>query len=124
MAFVYSDPENLYAKVKGTINTIKSYFTGDKTVEYRTRALLCFLPKWEGFMVNEAAEQMTATEALVQLKHVVDCLYKVSIEEHGYFKQRQPSNFDARKVIVVIVYQRIIGIVLTIAESQGGKALL
>lgn len=116
MAFIYGDPESLYAKVKGTVKTITSYFTRDKTVEYRTRALLCFLPKWEGFLVNEAAEQMNATKALSKLQHVVDCLSKVWIEEYQNHRQSQPSNFSARKVIFATLFQRAHWILLSTAE--------
>jgi len=75
------------------------FFSKDNTVEYRTKALLCFLPKWKGFFVNETAEKMDATEALVKLDNVVKCLSNVWIEEKKYHRQAQPINFDVRKVI-------------------------
>ena len=75
------------------------YFSRDKTVEYRTRALLCFLPKWRGFLGNEAIENMKATEALVKLYNVVNCLSNVWIEEWGSHRNMQPINFDVGKVI-------------------------
>ena len=87
---MYGD-RSLYDKFKG-------FFSKDKTVEYRTRALLCFLPKWEGFLVDDAAQKMNATEALVKLENVVRCLSKVRTEENGYYLLREPNNFDARKV--------------------------
>ena len=95
---MYGD-QTLYSRVKG-------YFSKDKTVEHRTKALLCFLPKWEGFIVNEAAEQMDATEAIVTLQNVVRCLSNVWTEESGYYRQRQPNNFDVRKVICYTSFQR------------------
>ena len=75
------------------------YFSKDNTVEYRTKALLCFLPKWKGFFVNETAEEMYATEALVKLHNVVKCLSNVWIEEQRCHRQAQPINFDVREVI-------------------------
>ena len=74
-------------------------FSRDKTVDYRTKALFCFLPKWSGFVVNEATEKMDATEALMKLQKVVKCLTNVWIQESGYRRQRHPTNFDVRKVI-------------------------
>ena len=76
-----------------------SVFSKDKTNEYRTKALLCFLPKWSGFLVNETTENMEATEAIVKLDNVVNCLSNVWIEEWGSHRQMRPINFDVRKVI-------------------------
>ena len=75
------------------------YFSRDKTAEYRTKALRCFLPKWRGFLVNETTENMDATEAIVKLDNVVNCLSNVWIAEGGKRRKTQPINFDARKVI-------------------------
>lgn len=99
MAFVYIDPETFYDRVKGTLKSVKSYFSKDKTAEYRARALICFLPKWEGFFVNETAEQMNATEALVKLNNVVECVSKVLTEESRNYRISKPTNFDVEKVI-------------------------
>lgn len=96
---MYIDPETFYDRVKGTLKSVRSYFSRDKTAEYRTRALICFLPKWEGFLVNGAAEQMNATEALVKLNNVMKCVSNVLIEESGNHRKSKPSNFDAEKVI-------------------------
>jgi len=76
-----------------------SVFSRDKTVEYRTEALLCFLPKWRGFVVNKTTENMNAIEALVKLDNVVKCLSNVWIEEKGHRRKVQPINFDAPKVV-------------------------
>ena len=84
---------------KTMFSRVLDYFSKDKTVEYRTKALLCFLPKWKGFLVNEAAEEMVATEALLKLQNVVTCLTNVWIEESGYRREMHPTNFDVRKVI-------------------------
>ena len=84
---------------KNMLSRVWDYFSKDKTVEYRTKALLCFLPKWKGFLVNEEAEEMDATEALLKLQNVVTSLTKVWIEEYGYSRERHPTNFDVRKVI-------------------------
>ena len=59
--------------------------------------------------VNEADEEMVATEALLKLQNVVACLTNVWIEDSGYRCERHPTNFDVRKVIqhigsMVLVY--------------------
>ena len=95
VAYVYGD-KSMFSRVMG-------YFSKDKTVEYRTKALLCFLPKWRGFIANEAAEEMDATKALVKLENVVHCLSNVWIEESRCHRQRQPMNFDVRKVNCQVV---------------------
>lgn len=87
--------KSLYSRFRG-------YFARDKTVEYRTKALLCFLPKWEGFLVNETAEKMNATEALEKLQCVAKCLSSVWIEESRNYRARQPNNFDAKKVFALV----------------------
>lgn len=84
---------------KTVLSRMWDYFSKDKTAEYRTKALLCFLPKWRGFLVNETTENMDATEALVKLYNVVKYLSNVWIEERGSHRQVQPINFDAPKVI-------------------------
>lgn len=94
---------------KNVFSRAWDYLSKDKTVQYRAKALLCFLPKWKGFLVNEAAEEMVATEALLKLQNVVTCLTNVWIEESGYRRERHPTNFDVRKVIqcvgsMVLVY--------------------
>lgn len=76
-----------------------SVFSRDKTVDYRTKALLCFLPKWKGFVVNKTTENMKATDALVKLDNVVKCLSNVWIEEKGYHRKVQPINFDVPEVV-------------------------
>lgn len=98
VAYVYGD--------KSMFSRVWDYFTRDKTVEYRTKALLCFLPKWKGFFVNETAEKMNATEALLKLNNVVNCLSKVWIEEKNNHWQVQPSNFDVREVICLMAEER------------------
>ena len=100
VAFLYVDSESIVGKVKDTWKSVKSYFTKDKTAEYRTRALICFLPKWEGFVVtDEGAEQMNATVAIVKLRNVVQCVSNVWTEESGHCEKRKPSNFYVGKVI-------------------------
>lgn len=101
---MYIDPETFYDRVKGTLETVRSYFSRDKTAEYRTRALICFLPKWEGFFVNEAAEKMDATKALVKLNNVVKCVSEVLTEESGNPRKSKPSKFDAEKVIFQLLF--------------------
>lgn len=89
---------------KGMLSRVMDIFSRDKTVEYRTKALLCFLPKWSGFVVNEATEEMDATEAFLKLQRVVTCLTNVWIQESGWCRQRKPTNFDGRKVICILFF--------------------
>ena len=83
------------------LEIVKSYFSRDKTAENRTKALLCFAPKWTGFFVNghEANENINATDALVKLQNVVSCLSNVWIEESGDHRKKQPASFDVKKVL-------------------------
>ncbi|XP_068731195.1 E3 ubiquitin-protein ligase rnf213-alpha-like [Montipora capricornis] len=74
-------------------------FSKDKTLEYRTRALYFFLPKWEGFVVDGRTEKMDATEAFSKLNNVVSCLSNVwTFEIH--FRSRQPNCFDTSKALI------------------------
>ena len=99
MTFVYADAEGVFAMIKGAVQTLQHFLSKDKTEEYRKLALLGSLPKWSGFFVPDAdIQQMTATEAIEELDHVMYCLSDVWIEEHRYFRKRQPSQFDAKKV--------------------------
>ena len=93
VAYVYGD-QSMYEK-------FKSYFSRDKTAENRTKALMCFAPKWTGFFVNghEANENINATDALVKLQNIVSCLTDVWIEESGNDRQKQPASFDVKKVL-------------------------
>ena len=93
---MFGDQEGIYAKVKGTLKNY--FFPRDKTAEYRKMALLCSLPKWEGFHVDEETQEMTATEAVVNLGDAVESLSYVWIEEAGHLYGKKPSHFDARMV--------------------------
>lgn len=94
MAYVYG----------GVFEKFKGYFSRDKTVENRTKALLCFAPKWTGFFVDgrEANENILATDALTKMENVVSSLSNVWIEESGNHRQWQPANFDIKKVIFYV----------------------
>ena len=68
-------------------------------MENRRRALLTYLPKWKGFFVDEPGEEMTATDALVELDKVVSCLINVWVKESDLRPQkRKPADFDIQKV--------------------------
>lgn len=90
VAYVYGDKDKFFRSWGSS--------SEDNTVEYRTKALLCFLPKWSGFLIDETTENMDATSALLKLDNVVNCLHNVWIEEHGRHQQRQPLNFEVQKV--------------------------
>ena len=87
---------------KNMFSRMWDYLTRDplKTAEYRTEALLCFLPKWRGFLVSETTENMNATEAIMKLYNVVNCLSNVWIEEYRNRWETKPMNFDVGKVII------------------------
>ncbi|KAL9988414.1 hypothetical protein ACROYT_G002852 [Oculina patagonica] len=83
----------IFSKVSGF------FVTNQVAAKDRSKALLSFLPKWSGFLVNESNEKMNATEALLKLRNVVRCLSKDWVEEKGNHRQSQPANFDVKKVI-------------------------
>ena len=92
VTFIYADAEGVIAKIKGAVQHYMSK-------EYRKMALLGSLPKWKGFgVVDKEIQQMTATEAIEELDHVMYCLSDVRIEEHDNYSKKQPPQFDARKV--------------------------
>ena len=76
------------------------------TAENRETALLTYLPKWNGFLVNEPADKMTATEALVELDRVVSCLFTNVRVQESYLKsdfyfnpdKRRPPDFSIKTV--------------------------
>lgn len=82
------------------------YMKSKDTAENRERALLTYLPKWNGFLVNEPVDKMTATEALVELDRVVSCLFtNVRVQESYlqsdfYFNpdKRRPPDFSIKTV--------------------------
>lgn len=88
---------------KSMFSRMWDYLTRDplKTVEYRTEAFLCFLPKWRGFLVSETTENMNATVAIMKLYDVANCLSNVWIKEFGGSRREMKLiNFDVRKVII------------------------
>ena len=95
----------------------KSFFTKflsvfsssrDKTLEYRTRALYFFLPKWKGFVVDGRTEQVDVNDALSKLNNVVSCLSNVWTEESGHREKRKPNNFDLSKVILWVCFESVV----------------
>lgn len=93
---MYPSSGSYYDKVKGTL---QSFFSTDRTAEYRKMAFLGSIPKWKGFcVINEEIEQMTATEAIVGLGNAMHCLSHVLIEESFHYRRKQPSQFNASKV--------------------------
>lgn len=76
------------------------------TAENREKALLTYLPKWNGFLVNEPVDKMTATEALVELDRVVSCLITDVRVQESYLKseiyinpdKRRPTDFNIKTV--------------------------
>ena len=68
-------------------------------MENRSAAVLAYLPKWKGFLVGEALEEMDATKALAELDRVVDGLTYSWVMEGGLFlEKRQPAYFKINTV--------------------------
>ena len=68
-------------------------------MENRTAALLAYLPKWKGFLVSEAVEEMDATKALVELNKVVDGLTSSWVKESEFWaEKKQPAFFNIKTV--------------------------
>ncbi|XP_044165763.1 E3 ubiquitin-protein ligase rnf213-alpha-like [Acropora millepora] len=81
-------------------------------------ALLGSLPKWNGFgVVDEEIQEMTAMEAIEELDHVMYCLSHVWIEEHNHNK-KEPSQFDARKVLTEHLRSKLEGNVRDLSKSE------
>ena len=68
-------------------------------MENRTAALLAYLPKWKGFLVSEAVEEMDATKAFAELNKVVDGLTSSWVKESEFrAEKKQPAFFNIKMV--------------------------
>ena len=75
------------------------YFRSHETVENRTAAVLAYLPKWKGFLVGEAVEEMDATKAIVELDKVVDGLTNSWVKKSGCSAEmKKPVSFNIKTV--------------------------
>ncbi|XP_022806308.1 E3 ubiquitin-protein ligase rnf213-alpha-like [Stylophora pistillata] len=73
----------------------------NETVGNRTAAVLTYLPKWKGFLVGGAGQEMKATEVFVELQKVVDGLTNSWVKESDSPpEKKQPANFDIKKVFM------------------------
>lgn len=63
-----------------------------------TMAFHFYMPKWKGFLLNEATDRMDATEALTRLNIVVDCLSNIWVQEGRSQPKRKPTSFKSQKV--------------------------
>ena len=80
---------------------IDSVFGSIDTTGNRKLVLLTYLPKWKGFLVNEPGEEMTATDAIVQVNRVVSCLYEdVWVKDTHVLVQEKlkPAKFNIKTV--------------------------
>ena len=90
---------------KGWWDSFKEMFRSEQTAQNRTTALLAYLPKWRGFVVGRCEEKMKATEAIVKLDKVVDCLTNVWIQfSSGKPERRKPPDFNIDKVNCIKKY--------------------
>ena len=95
MTFVLNYEEGIVARVKGAV---QSWFSRDKTSEYREMAVLRSLPRWKGFStVDEEIEPMTAMEAIEKLENAINCLSHILIDPEEYGDNHE-VNFPVRKV--------------------------
>ena len=96
MTYIYGE--------KSWWESLKDFFRSKETEENRTTALLAYLPKWKGFLVDGAGEEMKATDALVALDEVVNSMTNVWVKHCGRRpEKKKPSNFD----ISTVKYSRI-----------------
>ena len=80
-------------------NSFKGWFWSEQTAKNRTAALLAYLPKWKGFIVGKCEVKMKATEAIVELDKVVNCLTNVWIQfSRRKPERRKPPDFNIDKV--------------------------
>lgn len=93
VAYIYGE--------RGWFGRVYDYLRSKETVENRTLALKTYLPKWKGFLVNEPAEKMTATEAIVKLDRVVSCLFAniwVKDNHCSVPEKKKPPEFNVKAV--------------------------
>lgn len=93
VAYIYGE--------RGWLGRVYDYLRSKETVENRTLALKTYLPKWKGFLVNEPAEKMTATEAIVKLDRVVSCLFAniwVKDNHCSVPEKKKPPEFNVKAV--------------------------
>lgn len=78
-------------------------------MENRKRALLTHLPKWEGFLVNEFGDEMTATEALLELDKLVRCMTDVWVKESDFpATKKAPADFNIQTVSLAFLLEATI----------------
>ncbi|KAJ7339374.1 hypothetical protein OS493_005768 [Desmophyllum pertusum] len=104
------------------LERVCDYFRSEETVENRTTALLAYLPKWKGFLVDGAGEEMTATDALLALDKVVHSMTNVWVKQRGYRPEEKApaSNFDICKVLVEHLQPKIKENAAVLAPSNLG----
>ncbi|XP_022800357.1 E3 ubiquitin-protein ligase rnf213-alpha-like [Stylophora pistillata] len=104
---------------KGWWDTVKGWFRSDETVANRTTALLAYIPNWKGFHVGNAGEEMKATEAIVKLDKVVDCMTNVWVK-HSYSvpEKKRPTDFKAHTVLVDLLQPKIKENAATVTKSS------
>ena len=93
VAYIYGE--------RGWLGRVYDYLRSKETVENRTLALKTYLPKWKGFLVNEPAEKMTATDAIVKLDRVVSCLFAniwVKDNHCSVPEKKKPPEFNVKAV--------------------------
>ena len=79
---------------------IYDFFRRLETVENRTAAVLAYLPKWKGFLVGEAVEEMDATKAILELDIVVDGLTNSWVMEGNRLAEKKQAAFFNIKTVI------------------------
>ena len=93
VAYIYGE--------RGWFGRVYDYLRSKETVENRALALKTYLPKWKGFLVNESADKMTATDAIVKLDRVVSCLFAniwVKDNHCSVPEKKKPPEFNVKAV--------------------------
>lgn len=88
-----------YIYEKNFFETIKGWFRSEETAGNRAAALLVFLPKWKGFVVDDAGREMSATNAILRADEVINCMINVFIKSsHPKAETKKPPNFNVHQV--------------------------
>jgi len=115
---------------KSLLGKFYDYFRREETVENRTTALLTYLPKWKGFLVNEPGEDITATTAIVELDKVVSCLTNVWVKESDLRPEnRKPADFNIQTVLADLLQPKVKENAVVLTQSKrdlnaGASALV
>ncbi|XP_022801884.1 E3 ubiquitin-protein ligase rnf213-alpha-like, partial [Stylophora pistillata] len=93
----------------------------DQKAEYYTMAFHSYLPKWKGFLLNEATDMMNATEALTRLDIVVECLSGVWVQEGLSQPKKKSTSFNDQKVLFNLLTPKLEANITILTKSKFGS---